>query len=77
MIKIVLTWGIAAWEKDNKRYMCVRKFSGEKNIYSKTTYILYVTDVTHRFKIENSITSEGLAEINKRLEKIKVEIVEG
>lgn len=71
MIKIVLNWGYVEFEKDNKGYMVFRNGDGEKTIYS-----LYVTDVTHRSKIENSITSESLAEINKRLEKIKVEIVE-
>lgn len=70
MIKIVLTFGIAAWEKDNKRYTCVRKLNGEKKYY------LYVVGGTHRFKIGNSVTSGSLADINKRLEKIEVEIVE-
>lgn len=76
MIKIVLSMGIAAWEKDNKKYACIRKFNGEKSIYDKKIYILYVTDVAHRFKIENSITSESLEDLNKWLEKIEVEIVE-
>lgn len=47
-----------------------------KKIYDKKIYILYVTDVAHRFKIENSITSESLEDLNKWLEKIEVEIVE-
>ncbi len=79
MIKIVLTWGIAIWEKDNKRYICIRKYNGEETIYNKKIYILCVTDATNRSncsKIENSITSESLADINKRLEKTEVEIVE-
>ena len=70
MIKILLNWGYVEFEKDNKGYMVFRNVDGEKKIYS-----LYVTDVTHRSKIENSITSESLVDINKFLEKTEVEIV--
>lgn len=76
MIKIFLNHGYAEWEKGNTRYKCIREFNGEKSIYDKKIYILYVTDVAHRFKIENSITSESLEDLNKWLEKIEVEIVE-
>lgn len=71
MIKILLNWGYVKFEKDNRSYMCFRRFDGEKTIYS-----LYVADVAHRSIIENSINSESLADINKRIEKTKVEISE-
>ena len=76
MIKIVLNCGIAAWEKDNKKYSCIRVFNGVKNIYSQKTYRLYVVDVPNRSEIENPVSSESLADINKWLAKTEVEIVE-
>lgn len=38
MIKIVLRMGFAAWEKDNKRYTCIRNFNGKK-VYPAKKYI--------------------------------------
>lgn len=71
MIKIILNNGSARWEKDNKSYTCFREFNGEKPIYS-----LYVSPLPRRSRIENMIKSESLADINKWLEKIEVQIVE-
>lgn len=71
MIKIILNNSSARWVKDNKSYGCFREFNGEKTIYS-----LYVLPLPRRSRIENMIKSESLADINKWLEKIEVQIVE-
>lgn len=76
MIKILLSLGVAAWEKDNKRYLCIRKFNGKKSIYDQKIYILYVEDVAPSSKIEIPVKTKSLADINKRLAKTEVEIVE-
>lgn len=73
MIKIFLNClncGYAEWEKDNKKYRCVQNVDGEKKLYS-----LHVADLKH-LKIEKPIKKVSLADINKRLEEIEVQIVE-
>lgn len=73
MIKIFLNClnsGFAEWEKDNKIYRCLQEFEDEKTIYS-----LSVLDASH-LKIERPIIKESLADLNKYLAKIEVEIVE-
>ena len=75
MIKIVLSMGIAAWEKDNKRYTCIRKYKGEKSIYDKKIYILFVAGVGPSSKIEIPVKTKSLEDLNKWLEKTEVEIV--
>lgn len=81
MIKIFLNQGYlnqgyAAWEKDNKRYTCIRKFNGKKSIYDQKIYILYVADVAPSSKIEIPVKTKSLADLNKWLEKTEVEIEE-
>ena len=73
MIKIFLNclnYGFAEWEKDNKIYSCIQEFDDEKTIYSLT-----VLDPSH-LKIERPIIKQSLADLNKWLEKIEVEIAE-
>ena len=73
MIKIILNClnsGYAEWEKDNKKYRCLQNVDGEKKLYS-----LHVADLKH-LKIEKPIKKVSLADINKRLEKTEVEILE-
>lgn len=73
MIKIFLDClnnGVAEWEKDNIKYMCIRDSDGITTRYSLSVY-----NAPH-LKIKSPIISESLAEINKRLRKTEVEIVE-
>lgn len=70
MIKIMLIFGFAKWEKGNKRYRCCREYNGKTTIYS-----LYVRNTT-TYKTKPRIRSESLANINKWLEKTEVEIAE-
>ena len=73
MIKIFLNClnsGFAEWEKDNKKYRCLQNVHGEKKLYS-----LHVVDLKH-LKIEKPIKKVSLEDINKRIEKIEVQIVE-
>ena len=70
MIKILLNWGYVEFEKDNKGYKCCREYNGKTIISS-----LYVWNTT-TYKPEPRIRSESLADINKWLEKIEVEIAE-
>lgn len=76
MVKILLSLGVAAWEKDNKRYLCIRKFNGKKSIYDKKIYILYVEDVAPSSKIEIPVKTKSLSDINEWLKNSEVEIVE-
>ena len=81
MIKIFLNsqnrcpaeWGsysFVEWRKGNKGYKCFRNINDGIIIYS-----LYIINLTN-LRIANPIISESLADINKWLEKTKVEIVE-
>lgn len=73
MIKIFLNGSnckFAEWQKGNKGYKCFRNIKGGIIIYS-----LYIINLTN-LRIANPIISESLADINKWLEKTKVEIVE-
>lgn len=70
MIKIMLITGFVEFEKDNKRYKCFREYNGKTTIYC-----LYVWN-TATYKTEPRIRSGSIADINKRIKKTKVEIVE-
>ena len=76
MIKIILRMGFAAWEKDNKRYTCIRKFNGKKSISGQKIYILFVAGLEPTSKIEIPVKTESLEDLNEWLAKTEVEIVE-
>lgn len=74
MIKIILDSSnceFVEWEKGNKRYKCFRNVDGDFLMYS-----LYIMDFTSPKLFRSPIISDNLADINKRLEKAKFEIVE-
>lgn len=71
MIKIMLIFGFAEWEKGNKRYKCRREFNGGKRIYT-----LLVEDVPNHLRLDNLIRSESLSDINEWLKNLEVEIAE-